>query len=331
MGTPALAREYEGSMIGHNVLLRLTDGAAGSAAFGRRLDRLQDRAATDDTGREFGVLQALFPTTDDDPAVRAARHTLVTGLIVFLLIAAAGGLLAVGQALSRHHAAGAADQDLEAALGLTRAERVLARMGPALLGAAITAALAAAGALLGGLVEPLGAARFRARAGLAGRRAGGGSERCRCGVGVPAALGGDRSPGRAHREPQSGAGLASAARAASPRPGRAGRGRVVLRAARLPRALRRTGSRDRPGRRRRDRRRGGRRVVRRQPGPAHRDPRAVRLGRRLLIVDAKADDAAALAADPRVAAVAVIDATNVNVDGRRTWAPRCARQSATCH
>ncbi len=36
------------------------------------------------------------------------------------------------------------------------------------------------------------------------------------------------------------------------------------------------------------------------------------------IVDAKADDAAALAADPRIAAVAVIDATNVNVDGRRT-------------
>ena len=48
------------------------------------------------------------------------------------------------------------------------------------------------------------------------------------------------------------------------------------------------------------------------------------------IVDAKADDAAALAADPRVAAVAVIDGTNVNVDGRRTWAPRCARWSATC-
>ena len=78
-----------------------------------------------------------YPTSDGDPEEVAARHTLVDGLLVLLVVALVGGLLAVGQALARHHAAGAADQQLEAELGLTRAERVLARLLPGLVGAAI--------------------------------------------------------------------------------------------------------------------------------------------------------------------------------------------------
>ena len=317
LGTPALAREYEDSLVGENILLRLTDGAAGSAAVARGLDRLQDRAATDDTGREFGVLQALYPTTDDDPAVRAARHTLVTGLLVFLVIAAAGGLLAVGQALSRHHAAGAADQELEAALGLTRAERVLARTAPALLGATISAVLAAAGALLGGLVEPLGPLRaFEPDPGwlpdltVVALSA--------VGAALAFLLLSAATAARVVRAENRGQVLGSPRLLALPRLGRAapvvaglsfalrgnrGPSRVPVRATALVAVVGIAG------------------VVAVASFAASLD-RLTRTPERygwvadFSIVDAKAEDAAALAADPRVAAVAVLDGTNVTVDGR---------------
>jgi hypothetical protein len=81
---------------------------------------------------------------------------LVGGLAVFVVVAAVAGLLAIGQGLARHHGAGAEEQRIEAALGLTRAERVLARLLPALLGAAIAVLLAVGGALVAARAEPLG-------------------------------------------------------------------------------------------------------------------------------------------------------------------------------
>ena len=320
IGSPALAREYEGSLVGHNVLVRLTDGAAGSPAFGRRLDQLQDRAATDDTGREFGVMQALFPTTDDDPAVRAARQTLVAGLIVFVVIAAAGGLLAIGQALSRHHAAGAADQQVEAALGLTRAERVLARMrtGPA-RGVDRSRPRGGRSAARRARGAARTAGRLRAGAGLAAGRRGRGTQRHRRGTGVPAAIGGYRGSRGALRD-RALRSLSSPRLLALPRLGRGapvvaglsfalrgyrGRSGVPVRATALVAVVGVAG------------------VVAVASFAASLD-RLTKAPERygwiadFAIVDAKADDAAALAADPRIAAVAVIDATNVNVDGRRT-------------
>ena len=121
--------------MGQDVIVRLRHGTADAPAFARAVSRLDRRAATGATGQEFGTLQSALPTSDGDPEEVAARHTLVDGLLVLLVVALIGGLLAVTQALARHHGLGAADQQLEAELGLTRAERVLARLLPALVGA----------------------------------------------------------------------------------------------------------------------------------------------------------------------------------------------------
>ena len=159
IGTPALQREYPDSQLGHNILVRLADGPDGAPAFDRRVRRLGAQAATGDVGQEFGTLQASYPTSETDPEVTAAESTLVGGQLVFIVLAVLGGLLAVGQGLSRHHAAGSGDQQIEATLGLTRGERVLARVGPGLLGAAVAAGVTVAGTLAAGLVEPLGPLR----------------------------------------------------------------------------------------------------------------------------------------------------------------------------
>jgi hypothetical protein len=156
LGTPALRQAAAGSFVGQSVVVRLRHGAADAPAFARATARLDRRAATGATGQEFGTLQAATPTSDGDPEEVAARHTLVDGLLVLLVVALVGGLLAVAQALARHHALGAADQQVEAELGLTRGERVLARLLPAAAGAAVAGVLAAAGALAAGTVEPLG-------------------------------------------------------------------------------------------------------------------------------------------------------------------------------
>jgi putative ABC transport system permease protein len=159
IGSPALREAHPDSQLGHNILVRLTDGPAGVPAFDRRLRKLSDRTASGDAGQEFGTLQSSYPTSETDPEVTAATSTLVGGQLVFIGLAVLGGLLALGQGLARHHAAGAADQGIEAALGLTRGERVLARVLPATLGAAVAAGLTVAGALLAGVVEPLGPLR----------------------------------------------------------------------------------------------------------------------------------------------------------------------------
>lgn len=159
IGTPALAAAYPQSQVGHNVLVRLADGPAGAPAFERRLNRLRDRTGSGDAAAEFGVLQSAYPTSQTDPEVTAAISTLVAGQLVFIALAIVGGVLALGQGLARHHSAGAVDQRVEAALGLTRGERVVARLLPATLGAAIAAAVTAAGALLAARIEPLGPLR----------------------------------------------------------------------------------------------------------------------------------------------------------------------------
>ena len=159
IGTPALQQRYADSQVGRTVLVRLAGGPAGVPAFDERVRRLGEDEASGDAAQEFGTLQAAYPTSQTDPEVTAAISTLVAGQVVFIALALLGGLLAVGQGLSRHHAAGSGEQQIEAALGLTRGERVLARVLPALLGATVAAVVTAGGALVVGLVEPLGPLR----------------------------------------------------------------------------------------------------------------------------------------------------------------------------
>jgi hypothetical protein len=141
---------------GQTVLLRLKPGRDSAPALKAAVDRLAEQVALPDEAAELGPLQALFPRRSEDPKVRTALHVLVAGLGVFVLVAILAGLLATSQSLARHHAAGAAEQRIEATLGLTTLERVLARALPAVSGAAVAGVVAALGALAGAGLEPMG-------------------------------------------------------------------------------------------------------------------------------------------------------------------------------
>jgi putative ABC transport system permease protein len=154
--TRAFYEAHRASLVGYNLAMRLDGGPRGVARFQQALQPLANRTPTDPTGKEFGVLSSAFPTSLNQPSLNAARHTLGGGLLVFVAIAAIGGLLAIAQGLGRHHSLGAAEQRVEAALGLTRVERAAARLLPATLGAAVAVVVAVAGGLASAALEPLG-------------------------------------------------------------------------------------------------------------------------------------------------------------------------------
>lgn len=135
--TPAFYRRYRdqiGNFTGV-VAVDLDDDAAGVPAFERDLARLFDGQAPG-----FGT------RADDVQGFRRASNVAVQGLLIFAAIAALAAGVAVGQALSRHVAAGADDRAGLAALGMTTAQ--LTRVGvlaaaPVALGAAAMAAVVA--------------------------------------------------------------------------------------------------------------------------------------------------------------------------------------------
>lgn len=147
---------YHSYSIGPTVLLRLQRGARSAPELVAAVDRLSQTIELPAGAEEFGPLQPVFPQRSEDPKVRTAQRVLVAGLGVFVVVALLAGLLAVGQGLSRHAAASAAEQRIEAALGLTSVERVLARTVPAATGAALAAVVTAAGALAAAGLEPMG-------------------------------------------------------------------------------------------------------------------------------------------------------------------------------
>ena len=107
---------------------------------------------------EFVPVQLSSPTAEVSTYSATAR-VLVAGQLVLAAGVALAGLVAVGQAFGRHHAGRAGDQRVESALGMTTPERVLARVlaaGPAIVTAAV---VAVAGGLGAGVFEPLGALR----------------------------------------------------------------------------------------------------------------------------------------------------------------------------
>ncbi|HEX2850630.1 MAG TPA: ABC transporter permease [Acidimicrobiales bacterium] len=154
ISTPAFGAAHGEALAGaHEALLRFAPRTTRQDVI-RGLDAL---AATQPARlSDFGPYQATFATDEARPVIATTR-VLVGGLLVFAIVAALAGGLAVTQAQVRHHFAGARDQRIESALGLTAGERTLARVLPATIGAAIAAVLAAGVALLGAFAEPPGA------------------------------------------------------------------------------------------------------------------------------------------------------------------------------
>ncbi|MDQ3887487.1 MAG: ABC transporter permease, partial [Actinomycetota bacterium] len=99
------------------------------------------------------------PRQQEDALVAPIRVVTVTGLVLAAIAAGATTVFLLGQALARHHGTGAVDQRIEEALGMTRAERTIARVLPTGLGAVPCAALAATAGLLAGHVQPVGGLR----------------------------------------------------------------------------------------------------------------------------------------------------------------------------
>lgn len=168
LATPAFAARYGADVAaGSVVALRLAAGPGGIPALRTALDELLADLPPPPAGVDFAPVQLNDPL-EDRADVEAASSVLVLGLLAFLLVGGVVGLVAAGQALTRHHAAGAEAQRIEAALGLTATERATARLLVLVPGIALAALVAGAGGLAAGVVEPLGAvARYEPAPGWA--------------------------------------------------------------------------------------------------------------------------------------------------------------------
>lgn len=137
--TPAFYRVY-GERIAAFPLtfsrVRLHRGQADRAAFSEAVRRIY----ADDP--QF----VLPPTSGELATVQDSIDVIVTGLLVFAGVGAIAGLLAVGQALSRHLSHGAQSQSVLSGLGMTRPQRTAAAVlavAPVAPGGALLAGVAA--------------------------------------------------------------------------------------------------------------------------------------------------------------------------------------------
>jgi hypothetical protein len=157
LGTPALYAAHGPEVAaGLGVFIDLVDRPGARAELTRAVARLNAAHPQPPGASEFPTADLSDPTRGNAAAAAAARVP-VSGLAVAGLVAALAGLLALGQAVARHQAGGEADQEVESALGLTGLERVVARVAPAVVAAAVAGVLAGAGALVAGALAPVGA------------------------------------------------------------------------------------------------------------------------------------------------------------------------------
>ena len=114
------------------------------------------------TARIRNALGADNPA-DVQPATGQAAYDTVgvlsTGLVLFALVAAVAAAFAIGQAVVRQVVAGSDERTTLAALGVTRAGRVVDAGTPVVVAALLGAGLAVMGAYLGSRFMPIGFAR----------------------------------------------------------------------------------------------------------------------------------------------------------------------------
>ncbi len=159
LGTPAFAARYGDQVrVAHWVSLSHHPGSG--AELDADLGRMREAAhRPPQGGEEFPAFEARS-TARAAAEVATTAAVLVAGLVVMAVAAGVAGLLALNQALARHQAAGQHEQAVEAALGLTPAERVITHAVPTALVAAGAVVGAIAGGLVAGRMEPLGSLRL---------------------------------------------------------------------------------------------------------------------------------------------------------------------------
>ena len=159
MAGPAFAAQFDATAaIGEILCLRL-DRSQESPVFGTvqeqaiRLDR--------EMSRRFGpgfynYVDYVEPRQSPDPAISPTEGVLRSGLGLLAIVIAVGGLVLTLQLSGRWSVLGRADHGVERALGMRTREQVMARLFAALPAIVIAGVLSAAGALLGGYLEPPG-------------------------------------------------------------------------------------------------------------------------------------------------------------------------------
>lgn len=141
-------------------LFQLHAGAAGVDELRAAALDLAGASPATEGSEEFVPVEVSSYEQERQRADESAR-TVVLGLLALAAVVAVAGCFAAGQALARHHAAGSAQQRVEAAVGMTPRERVAARVLAVTVSSAVAATIAAAGGVLAGGIEPPGAsARF---------------------------------------------------------------------------------------------------------------------------------------------------------------------------
>jgi hypothetical protein len=160
LGGPAFAARYDATAaIGELLLLRL-DRSHESPVFGtvqQQAIRL-DRELTRQFGTGFyNYVDYVEPRQEPDPAIGPTEAVLRSGLGLLAAVIALAGIVLMLQLAGRWSVLGRADHGVERALGMRTYEQVVARLLAALPAIVIAGVLSAAGALLGGFLEPPGA------------------------------------------------------------------------------------------------------------------------------------------------------------------------------
>jgi hypothetical protein len=101
----------------------------------------------------------VAPSSVETATVEDAIGVVDVGLLVFAAAAGLAGLVALGQALSRHISHAAIDQSVLAGLGMTRSQRIAAALLALVPSAAGGALIGAVGAVLASPLMPIGLAR----------------------------------------------------------------------------------------------------------------------------------------------------------------------------
>lgn len=156
---PAALRDHpEAFEPGASWFVRLVDGHASFDGFRAKVDALAaDRSLPAEAG-EFEVT-SVTDTTRGSVSVDHTAGLLGRALLALAIAVGLAGLLAVSQAFARYHIATASQRDVEEALGLTSVDRGVAPLVTAVVPATAASALTAAGALLAGQIDPIGAVR----------------------------------------------------------------------------------------------------------------------------------------------------------------------------
>lgn len=138
------------------VLLRLRAGVRGVPAIRAGVAATASDATLEEAAGEFAPVQVEAPA-DQFEALTDTRRLLVGGLGVVAALSLLAGGWGLGQAFLRRQQAGATDQRVESAIGLTGAERAAGRAWATVPAAAAAALLTLAGGLVAGRFEAMGA------------------------------------------------------------------------------------------------------------------------------------------------------------------------------